>query len=236
MKISTYAVISLIALLLVVLLGGCGGGEGSLNGAADDIATTTTKHARMEDNFMMHNRGPMRHPQIVSQECPSPSVYTSGVNACVYPMYVWAPVSLPKNELDNCILATDACWTTALANGTVIVTATTATDNSGKQVDFVVFRNNAIFNFGNGLVVQGFWDIDPMFAATGVPYSGIQSGTAGSFSIVGAYGNAIGVIVAIKDDATSVVTCSQEGFQMKPGSLNVWDFIETTCPAGVPVS
>jgi hypothetical protein len=94
--------------------------------------------------------------------CTPPSVYTNGVNACVYPMGV--KVSGVNQLPAGCNTWKDQCWKDSVANGIVKWVATSAlmTGYSTRPVVFAYFRNTSTA-FG----VTGLWNYMPLYADDG---------------------------------------------------------------------
>lgn len=164
--------------------------------------------------------------------CEAPSVFTTGVNACVYPIgvKVYGTNTLPQ----GCDHASQQCWKDAVASGLVKFIATPAlmtnyitdsgVDQSKRNVVFAYFRNTTLFNG-----VAGLWNTLPMYADNGgLVGPDIYGGVYGELDWV--YGTPGGIITHLKD----LNICIEITYYPKTTQVGVnsstWAGKEVTCP------
>ena len=155
--------------------------------------------------------------------CPAPSVWTTGLNACVYPMGYKV---VGTNELPaGCTYWADQCWKDSVANGTVKFIATSATmvDYNNRPVVFAYYRlYSTIFK-------TTLWNYLPMYSDDGsLVGSDIYGGDYGETDF--AYGSTRGVITHNKPSGECYLRAwdkNEKNWKVNGGDGNS---LPVTCP------
>lgn len=156
---------------------------------------------------------------VTPPSCPAPSVWTTGINACVYP--VGTKVVGANRLPEGCVDWKNQCWRDSVANGTVkwIATPATMTGANSRPIVFAYFINVAPVS-----ALSGPYSTTIFFADNGEALSNnIDRGVIDVIDWV--YGTPKGLIEHSATDSH----CYEMSWY--PSPYNVWNNDLIACPA-----